>query len=154
MPLLYADDASKEQQEREVKTAVWCSVDAITSDTKDTRTLAWSDVATFLKNNIREYRNQFVAVTPPVVAQPAAQAAPSGEDSLKTSSSSGSSSDSSSSGDSASDSEEDETASAWAEFAHGSGAGDRIHFLTKGRLPGCAKGVHIENSGYGAGTKT
>ena len=126
-------------------------MDSITSDDKDTRTLAWSEVATFLQTKIMEHRNQFVAVQPREVGQPVATAAPSREDSLNTSSSSDSSSDSSSSGESASESEEDEKARVWAEFAHGSGAGDRIHFLTKGRLPGCATGVHIETSGYGAG---
>ena len=61
------------------------------------------------------------------------------------------SSESSSSSSGSSDSEQDVAASGWAEFAHGSGKQDRIHFLSKGRLPPCANKVLVEEGGYGVG---
>ena len=61
IPLLYADGASKLQMEKDVKHAVWGTVDAIAAAqlAPDPRILAWDQTADYLKASVARLRMKF-----------------------------------------------------------------------------------------------
>ena len=165
MPLLYSNGASKSEVERVVKSVIWHAIDSLgkTDLAKDPRLLTWEVAAPHLRELISAWRNQGQGLEP---AQAAAAAPPTDphdggadeaeyEPTEEGSSSGKESTDSSSSSSSAADSESeaDATAVSWAEFAHGSGKTDRIHFMLAGSLPPCARKVMVAPEGYGVGAE-